>query len=444
MTVEMLTKEEAATGSSKGQSLSSLAREDLAAIVRKEVHSAVADEMAHFGSEQNTVGVKAGVEAGAGGVPRKAGGFATSYTTSGDTAGEYRGTIRSIPEGGDARHQEAAAHGPGQQHTQVRALGEDLGLTDEQRFLQSQAPLPKSLYGRLNQLSNVPGFPSSPPVVLSARHPKAYMFRNFLTPEECDHLIALAQAQLAPSTVVGTGGPVSSGIRTSAGMFLGKGQTPIVRGIEERVASAVGLPEPNGEGMQILRYEEGQKYEPHYDYFHDSTNASPKRGGQRMATMLIYLKDTEEGGETIFPKGDKPADFDDPDGGDTAWSSCAQKGLPVKSVRGDAVLFWSLQDDYTLDPGSLHGACPVKAGMKWTAVKWIRVAKFDGGFTAPQPMPALAISDRARGGCLDEWSECAEWARKGWCTRNPEFMTSAGGARDSHGPACPQSCHVPC
>jgi prolyl 4-hydroxylase len=37
------------------------------------------------------------------------------------------------------------------------------------------------------------------------------------------------------------------------------------------------------------------------------------------------------------------------------------------------------------------------------------VAKFDGGFTAPQPMPALAISDRARGGCLDEWSECAEW-----------------------------------
>lgn len=27
----------------------------------------------------------------------------------------------------------------------------------------------------------------------------------------------------------------------------------------------------------------------------------------------------------------------------------------MKSVRGDALLFWSLQEDYTLDAGSLHG-----------------------------------------------------------------------------------------
>jgi prolyl 4-hydroxylase len=83
------------------------------------------------------------------------------------------------------------------------------------------------------------------------------------------------------------------------------------------------------------------------------------------------------------------------------------------------VLFWSLQEDYTLDAGSLHGACPVKRGMKWTAVKWIRVAKFDGGFNHPLPMPPLTVSDRGGGGmCADEWSECAEWARKGWwgCT----------------------------
>mmetsp|Transcript_17959 Transcript_17959/g.44545 ORF Transcript_17959/g.44545 Transcript_17959/m.44545 type:complete len:86 (-) Transcript_17959:250-507(-) len=85
--------------------------------------------------------------------------------------------------------------------------------------------------------------------------------------------------------------------------------------------------------------------------------------------------------------------------------------------------------------------------MKWTAVKWIRVAKFDGGFNSPLPMPALAHSNRAPGPggtCVDEWSECADWARKGWCTHNPEFMTGGGGARDSRGPACPQSCAVPC
>lgn len=43
----------------------------------------------------------------------------------------------------------------------------------------------------------------------------------------------------------------------------------------------------HGEGLQVLHYEAGQKYEPHYDYFVDEFNT--KNGGQRMATMLMYL-----------------------------------------------------------------------------------------------------------------------------------------------------------
>ena len=43
----------------------------------------------------------------------------------------------------------------------------------------------------------------------------------------------------------------------------------------------------HGEGLQVLYYEEGQKYDPHYDYFVDEFNT--KNGGQRMATMLLYL-----------------------------------------------------------------------------------------------------------------------------------------------------------
>eukprot|EP00959_Pyramimonas_sp_CCMP1952_P393729 8250193-Pyramimonas_sp.AAC.1 len=45
----------------------------------------------------------------------------------------------------------------------------------------------------------------------------------------------------------------------------------------------------NGEGIQILHYEPGQKYEAHYDYFHDKFNNDPTKGGQRVATMLMYL-----------------------------------------------------------------------------------------------------------------------------------------------------------
>jgi len=43
----------------------------------------------------------------------------------------------------------------------------------------------------------------------------------------------------------------------------------------------------HGEGLQVLHYEVGQKYEPHYDYFLDDFNT--KNGGQRIATVLMYL-----------------------------------------------------------------------------------------------------------------------------------------------------------
>lgn len=43
------------------------------------------------------------------------------------------------------------------------------------------------------------------------------------------------------------------------------------------------------EGLQILHYHDGQKYEPHFDYFHDAVNARPENGGQRVITVLMYL-----------------------------------------------------------------------------------------------------------------------------------------------------------
>ena len=89
------------------------------------------------------------------------------------------------------------------------------------------------------------------------------------------------------------------------------------------------------EGLQILHYEHGQKYEPHFDYFHDAVNASPERGGQRVATLLMYLSTPEEGGETVFPNA---ASKDKVAGGE--WSECANKGLAVKTFKGDALLFY--------------------------------------------------------------------------------------------------------
>lgn len=58
----------------------------------------------------------------------------------------------------------------------------------------------------------------------------------------------------------------------------------------------------NGEDIQVLRYEHGQKYDPHYDFFLDKVNSA--KGGHRIATVLMYLSDVEKGGETVFPKAE--------------------------------------------------------------------------------------------------------------------------------------------
>lgn len=121
------------------------------------------------------------------------------------------------------------------------------------------------------------------------------------------------------------------------------------------------IPKENGELIQVLRYEASQYYRPHHDYFSDTFNL--KRGGQRVATMLMYLTDGVEGGETHFLQaGD----------GECSCGGNVVKGLCVKPNKGDAVLFWSMGLDGNTDPNSIHSGCPVLKGEKWSATKWMR------------------------------------------------------------------------
>ncbi|KAL4281911.1 hypothetical protein GQ457_03G030860 [Hibiscus cannabinus] len=203
--------------------------------------------------------------------------------------------------------------------------------------------------------------------------PRAFIYHNLLSKEECEYLIKLAKPHMAKSTVVDskTGKSKDSRVRTSSGMFLRRGQDKIIRDIEKRIADYTFIPIEHGEGLQVLHYEVGQKYDAHFDYFLDEFNT--KNGGQRMATMLMYLSDVEVGGETIFPaaKGNISA---------VPWwnelSECGKQGLAVKPKMGDALLFWSMRPDATLDPSSLHGGCRVITGNKWSSTKWMHVGEY--------------------------------------------------------------------
>ncbi|PIN23753.1 Prolyl 4-hydroxylase alpha subunit [Handroanthus impetiginosus] len=134
--------------------------------------------------------------------------------------------------------------------------------------------------------------------------PRIIVFHNFLSAEECDYLRAIAKPRLEISTVVDTrtGKGIKSKVRTSSGMFLSAEERkyPMIQAIEKRISVYSQVPVENGERIQVLRYEKNQLYRPHHDYFSDTFNL--KFGGQRVATMLMYLSDNVEGGETYFPK----------------------------------------------------------------------------------------------------------------------------------------------
>ncbi|CAN6453540.1 unnamed protein product [Victoria cruziana] len=203
--------------------------------------------------------------------------------------------------------------------------------------------------------------------------PRAFLYHNFLSRSECEYLINLAQPHMKKSTVVDsqTGRSMDSRVRTSSGTFLKRGQDKFIKDIENRIAEVSFVPIEHGEGIQVLHYAVGQKYEAHHDYFHD--NVHILNGGQRMATMLMYLSDVEKGGETVFPKAQVNSSS-------VPWwdelSDCAKAGISVRPRMGDALLFWSMHPDASLDSSSLHGGCPVIQGDKWSATKWMRVKPY--------------------------------------------------------------------
>ena len=195
-------------------------------------------------------------------------------------------------------------------------------------------------------------------VLQTMRHPRVIVFGNLLSGEECEQLIAAARVRLARSLTVETqtGGEALNVDRTSDGMFFERGENAVVARLEQRIGALLRWPVEFGEGLQILRYRPGAQYRPHYDYFDPAEPGTPtilRRGGQRLATLVMYLQEPDQGGATTFP----------------------DVGLEVAPKQGIGVFFsYDRPDPATR---TLHGGAPVLLGEKWVATKWLREREFN-------------------------------------------------------------------
>ena len=194
-------------------------------------------------------------------------------------------------------------------------------------------------------------------ILAAMQRPRVVVLGGVLSPEECDEIMAQARPRMERSETVRLqdGQTEVNAARTSSGMFFERGESALIRRIEQRIATLLHWPVDHGEGLQVLHYRPGAEYKPHHDYFEPAapgTAAVLQRGGQRVGTLVIYLNTPEGGGATTFP----------------------DVGLEVAPLKGHAVFFsYDRPHPVTL---TLHAGAPVTAGDKWVATKWLREGVF--------------------------------------------------------------------
>ncbi|MCM3711938.1 2OG-Fe(II) oxygenase [Sporosarcina luteola] len=181
-------------------------------------------------------------------------------------------------------------------------------------------------------------------IVVRLEEPLIVVLGNVLSDEECEELIKLSKDKMQRSKI-GTTREVNE-LRTSSSTFIEESENEIVARVESRVSSIMNIPIEHGEGLQILQYTPGQQYKAHHDFFKAADN-------NRISTLVMYLNDVEQGGETYFPK----------------------LNFSVSPKKGMAVYFEYFYNDQAMNELTLHGGAPVITGEKWVATQWMRKKK---------------------------------------------------------------------
>ncbi len=174
--------------------------------------------------------------------------------------------------------------------------------------------------------------------------------KNFLTNDECAHLIERIDQGRQPSTIADPNG--DDYFRTSETCHLDH-MDELVKGIDQRICEFANIDKQFGEPLQGQRYAVDQEFKAHTDFFNPTGEDFEKFcsiSGQRTWTFMIYLNKPNAGGATRFTQLKKKF-----------------------SPKIGMLLGWNNRNsDGTVNEWTMHHGMKVRAGTKYIITKWYR------------------------------------------------------------------------
>jgi len=243
---------------------------------------------------------------------------------------------------------QAAARGSAAAQGQLRALASD-GDVGEGGGDDDWAALAATV--DLTRWTTMP-----PKRVLSAT-PRVATIQGFVSGPVCDWIIGRAKAGIAPARVfdAATGAATVTDARSNSAVEFAFADVDVVLALTRAyIATSIDVPLDGLEPTQVLHYAVGQAFAPHYDFMDPLVPGyalEAQRGGQRVATFLIYLNDAFEGGETDFPL----------------------IRLRAKAPPGGALYFANVDGAGAPDRRTLHAGLAPTSGEKWLLSQWVRI-----------------------------------------------------------------------
>ncbi|KOC60916.1 Prolyl 4-hydroxylase subunit alpha-1 [Habropoda laboriosa] len=183
--------------------------------------------------------------------------------------------------------------------------------------------------------------------------PRIVVYHNVIYDEEIETIKRMAQPRFKRATVQNykTGALEIANYRISKSAWLQEHEHKHVAAVSRRVEHMTSMTVDTAEELQVVNYGIGGHYEPHFDFARkEETNAFKSLGtGNRIATVLYYMSDVEQGGGTVF----------------TAIN------ISLWPRKGSAAFWYNLKPNGEGDFKTRHAACPVLTGSKWVANKWL-------------------------------------------------------------------------